>query len=148
MESMGSQSTCTRPLETSVSSQKIGHLDELPLSSHKRHNDIKANNVALHKCSNGEIAAILLDFGKATFVHDVTEASALAKDKQTEEPAKNRLRHIAAEAVKSPASDIFSLGVLMKDVSGALPLVTALYRRCKAQKSGRLRLTSLNHWRV
>ena len=53
------------------------------------HNDIKSNNVVLHKQRDSEEPiTILIDFGKATFVTDVP----MTKKVQQEKP-----RHIASD---------------------------------------------------
>ncbi|XP_020899460.1 mitogen-activated protein kinase HOG1-like [Exaiptasia diaphana] len=71
------------------------------------HNDLKSNNVVLHRNADKSLTAIVIDFGKASFIADGHVSSRSTKPK-----------HIASEAKKSTSSDIFSLGCIFKDAFG------------------------------
>ena len=87
------------------------------------HRDIKSNNIVLTKV-NSDYHPLLIDFGKAI---SVSEAPLRRKTLNLQEQAeyRRRYRHIAPEIVKGQApsclSDIYSVGVLMADVSGKIP---------------------------
>jgi serine/threonine protein kinase len=89
------------------------------------HNDIKSNNIVLHrKSANDKPIAVVIDFGKATFLEVVTKTNSL-----------NKPRHIAPATEKSTASDIYSLGCVIKDTTKVEQMNTgdiqAFYRKCK-----------------
>lgn len=77
------------------------------------HNDLKENNIVLHKLLQGQWRPIIIDFGKSVKVDEAT-CSKPKKDGQI-------YRWIAPEVLEgrcppSPSSDIFSLGTIIKYV--------------------------------
>ncbi|XP_020915397.1 probable CTD kinase subunit alpha homolog [Exaiptasia diaphana] len=90
------------------------------------HNDLKSNNVVLHQNDDSKLKAVVIDFGKASFIADGYVSSQCSNK-----------RHIAPEPEKSTASDIYSLGCIIKDafglvkVLGQIPLLQDVYRKCR-----------------
>jgi len=104
------------------------------------HNDLKSNNVVLHKNGNQALTAIIIDFGKASFVADQRVSSAHC----------NSARHFAPEPNKTKASDIFSLGCIYKDTylikELQFSLYKELYRKCDVTPETRPSAKAVCKW--
>lgn len=82
------------------------------------HNDIKANNVVLDRKADSEkYEDVLIDFGKSTKAQ--VRAPSLHHSRKTNTPSHGKC-YLAPEVIKerlySAASDVFSLGVMLKSV--------------------------------
>ena len=103
------------------------------------HNDIKANNVVLdRKAESKKYEAVLIDFGKSTKAQ--LRAPPLYSRKRST-PASHGKCYLAPEVLKeglySTASDVYSLGIMLKSVSslvGCYPQVRALVKEATAEK--------------
>lgn len=84
------------------------------------HNDIKGNNVVLERPSaSGEFSPVLIDFGKSLKVSSVT----LHRRNGTVMKCKGKsylAPEVVSERLYSVASDIFSLGRMLKAISSLL----------------------------
>lgn len=84
------------------------------------HNDIKGNNVVLERPSaSGEFSPVLIDFGKSLKVSSVT----LHRRNGTVMKCKGKsylAPEVVSERLYGVASDIFSLGRMLKAISSLL----------------------------
>ena len=109
------------------------------------HRDIKSDNIILTEVNN-MYHPMLIDFGKAIRLSDAPSKQK-SMTAQEQEEYRKRHRHIAPELVvgqpPSFASDMFSLGLVMKDVSGKVKMgsnFVAGQRKC-LQPNPKLRCT-------
>ena len=109
------------------------------------HRDIKSDNIILTEVNN-MYHPMLIDFGKAIRLSDAPSKQK-SMTAQEQEEYRKRHRHIAPELVvgqpPSFASDMFSLGLVMKDVSGKVKIgsnFVAGQRKC-LQPNPKLRCT-------
>ena len=95
------------------------------------HNDLKSCNVVVEK-RNDIWNPVIIDFGKARFIHDLKPLMSLTASSQ--KSYKKRYPHIAPEIVagsgrQSIQSDIFSLGRIVLSILDLLPTATAMSLR-------------------
>ena len=109
------------------------------------HRDIKSDNIILTEINN-MYHPMLIDFGKAIRLSDA-HSKRKSMTAQEQEEYRKRHRHIAPEIVlgqpPSFASDMFSLGLVMEDVSGKVKMESnfvAGQRKC-LQLNPKLRCT-------
>lgn len=107
------------------------------------HNDIKANNVVLEKTptvSEKSYSPVLIDFGKSTKAAASFMTSRTSGRKRIA-PEHSLKSYLAPEVIKerlySAASDVYSLGKMLKAVSkmvGFYPRVRSLVKEATAER--------------